>query len=73
MRVSIQLEHITSLSHTELSRVLSSIDSEIIRCKIVLKSVESATLYRRLASKINKLQLARATFLSEIHNRQQTQ
>lgn len=72
MRVSVQLEHITSLPVDELLRVVSAVDNEIERCKVVAKSTPSALLYRRISGKITKLQQAKALFLSEITNRQQT-
>lgn len=70
MRVSVQLEHITSLSVDELLRVVHAVDSEIERCKVVAKSTTSALLYRRINGKITKLQRAKALFLSELTNRQ---
>lgn len=72
MRVSVQLEHITSLPVEELLRVVHVVDNEIERCKVVAKSTASALLYRRINGKITKLQHAKALFLSEITNRQQS-
>ena len=72
MRVSVQLEHITSLPVDELLRVVNAVDKEIQRCKVVAQSTPSALLYRRINGKITKLQQAKALFLSEITNRQQT-
>lgn len=71
MRVSTQLEHITSLSVEELLRVTNVIDTEIARCKVVAKTTTSALLYRRILGKITNLQHAKALFLSELTNRQQ--
>lgn len=71
MRVSTQLEHITSLSVEELLRVTNAIDCEIARCKVVAKSAASLQ-YRHIVGKINKLQQAKALFLSEITDRQQS-
>lgn len=71
MRVSTQLEHITSLSVDELLRVTVLIDIEIARCKVVAKSTEHAIQYRHIIGKINKLKNAKALFLSELSDRQQ--
>lgn len=71
MRVSVQLEHITSLSVEELLRVINVVDTEIARCKVVAKTSTSALLYRRISGKITNLQHAKALFLSELTLRQQ--
>lgn len=72
MRVSTQLEHITSLSVEELLRVTSAIDAEIARCRVVARTTASALLYRRTIGKITKLQHAKAIFLTELTARQQS-
>lgn len=71
MRVSVQLEHINTLTVEELFRVISAIDSELARCNISVKSVPS-TQYRHVRGKITKLQHAKALFLIELTTRQQT-